>query len=200
MSATASACTPAIQNIIATPASFATWKSTTAASLATSPPPRDVSGIEQSVFSVTNCLQEKINILKNMSTTDAEAQTKITAIEQKIETEKKNVQVSTDRVAYARNPVASVSYYQSWFPIDRPLKPLMMPILIGISVFVSMASFAYLLACANIFLLVEYKSNGTFLRDMGLEPYVTFLATQFTISFWIVLAVTIGLIIYITKK
>ena len=171
-----------------------------ASQLTATPPPRDVSGIQQAIFSVANCLEEKINILKSLSTTDAEAQTHIVAIEAKIAEETANIQISTDRLTHMKNPAASASFYQSWFPLDRPMKQFSYHVLIGLAVSISFVAFGYLVGLANVYFIVTRVSNDSLIRRLGLEWLVAIVMTQFTVSFWIALAVAIGLIIYVTKK
>ena len=43
-------------------------------------------------------------------------------IQDQINKAKEDLKISQDRVATIRNPNASPSYYESWFPIDRPLR------------------------------------------------------------------------------
>ena len=168
--------------------------------LTATPPPKDVSGIQQAVFSVANCLEEKTNILKSLSTTDAEAQTQIAKLEAMITEEKSNIKISTDRLAHVKNPAAAASFYQSWFPLNRPMKQFSYHVLIGLAVSISFVAFGYLVGLANVYFIVTRISSDGLIKKLGLEWLVALVTTQFTTSFWIALLVAIVLIIYVTKK
>jgi len=45
---------------------------------------------------------------------------------------------------------SKVSYYQSWFPLARPLKHSSLPILIGLTLFMFVLLFGYLLALIGV--------------------------------------------------
>jgi len=69
---------------------------------------------------------------KSTGSTDLSvAEQQIKNLNSQIATLQKDVEISKDRATMVARPEATASYYDSWFPLNRPLKHLSVPILIG---------------------------------------------------------------------
>ena len=136
---------------------------------------RDITG-ESKILSTINCLNENISNISTLSTADAELQMKNLQLQQNIDQEKKNVEIAQQRLNTVKAPVTS--FYESWFPIERPLKPSSVPILLFLTAAIGFMAFGYLLQIMKIFI---------FVRGEGVATYVTMfliaaiLITSFTL-------------------
>jgi hypothetical protein len=72
------------------------------------------------VVSMVDQLQARVNT--NPATTLENTNDSILMIEEEIKKAKDDLNISQERVKMLRNPEASRSYYESWFPINRPLR------------------------------------------------------------------------------
>jgi hypothetical protein len=146
---------------------------------------------QKSIFDTLNCLQGKIREIQGTSSGASRAQEQILATKKQIQEEEQNVAIAKDRLNYLRNRATDVSYYESWFPLDRPLKKTTIPILLSISVFLTLLSLAYLLAAMGFELLVKFTWE-----EVQYPEWVTAIFSQLTLSFWITLAVLIAVVWY----
>jgi len=190
-------CDQDVLSRIDTPEHFSTWQRAKDTAL-TSATSSTLPAIEQEIFKTLNCVQGKITILTNLSTNDANTQTTIAYLDKEIAKENELAAIAKERLKHIKNP-GIVSYYQSWFPLERPLRSQTIPVLIGISVFVSLMAFAYLLATVNIYIFIRHISASSLeeeLAKLGLLGVFQFVMTQFTMSFWLVVAALIAVILY----
>jgi hypothetical protein len=102
--------------------------------------------IQTDVYNTLACLQEKHTAAATTSNSINDAQTRILQLQEELKSREEEIQIAKDRVAYIRDPDAHPSYYQSWFPMDHPMKPTSISIFIGIVVFASMIIFLGLLS------------------------------------------------------
>jgi hypothetical protein len=79
------------------------------------------------------------NIVTDMSMKQSDLDNVKTTIKQR----ENDVKITQDRAKIARNPELTRSYYDGWFPINRPLKHYTIPILIALSIFFFILSFLY---------------------------------------------------------
>jgi hypothetical protein len=79
------------------------------------------------------------NIVTDMSMKQSDLDNVKTTIKQR----ENDVKITQDRANIARNPELTRSYYDGWFPINRPLKHYTIPILIALSIFFFILSFLY---------------------------------------------------------
>ena len=71
--------------------------------------------------------------------------TELITVKTQIEEAKKDLRIAEDRVATLRHPEKDKSYYESWFPINRPLTNRSIIIILGIGVFFLILSFLIIL-------------------------------------------------------
>jgi hypothetical protein len=106
--------------------------------------------LEAEVYSTMGCLQEKLGTLTETPSAIQTAQTRILALQTEIQEKEKDLAIAKDRVGYIRDPDAHPSYYQGWFAMDRPMKPLSVPIFIGIIIFFTVVIFLGLLSVLGL--------------------------------------------------
>lgn len=185
-----SACTDAINTLIGSKATYDTWKSVTQASLDSATP--DIPSLQTNIFNTANCLNEKIRNLSTLSTADSNTQLQIEDIQKQIADEKKNLEIAGQRLASLKNN--ETSYYESWFPIERDIRPGSAAILLAISVALSFISLGYILQLMNVYIFVKYFGPTA----TGFD--ISAILGQFTIAFWILLVVLISVVLYFVYK
>ncbi len=138
------------------------------------------------------CLQEKQNTELDAANSVYTAQDRIVQLQREIKEREEEIQIAKDRVTYIRDPDAHPSYYQSWFPMDRPMRPSSVPVLIGIVVFFTMLILLGLLSFLGFNLSVGAPGAAPSFATIALE----WLRAQLTPPFWIMLIVLIGILIW----
>jgi hypothetical protein len=120
-------------------------------------------------------------------------QLQVENLQKQIDEEKRNIEIARERLSTVKQ--SKPSYYEGWFPMERDIRPRSYSILIGISAALCFISIAYLFQLMGIYIFVQRigVSSG---YDFGLATLVH----QFTISFWIVLAALIGVVLYFVYK
>ena len=186
-----SACTTDINAHIASQQSFIAWKATTSAALETTLTPAQLLTIQTDIFGTSNCLDEKVRNLSALSTTDSAVQLEIENLQQQIDAEKKNVEIAQQRLASLKHK--ETSFYESWFPMTRPLRPTSVPILLGISASICYIALSYLLRLMGIYIFIKGPT-------MSVSTGSFDLLSQFTTSFWIVLLALVVVVLYYTLR
>ncbi len=138
------------------------------------------------------CLQEKQNTELDAANSVYTAQDRIVQLQREIKEREEEIQIAKDRVTYIRDPDAHPSYYQSWFPMDRPMRPSSVPVLIGIVVFFTMLILLGLLSFLGFNLSIGAPGAAPSFATIALE----WLRAQLTPPFWIMLIVLIGILIW----
>ena len=186
-----SACSTDIVGRIATYTTFNAWKATTNAALeAPAVTPVQLDALKKEIFDTTNCLNEKIRGLSTLSTADANMQLTTESLNQKIKAEKANIDVAKERLQRITEP--RTSFYASWFPIERPLKPISSHILLGLSTVMCFVAIAYLLQTMGLYILLRYVAS--------LDKSSINMPTILTALFWIALIVGAGFAIHFLYK
>jgi hypothetical protein len=185
-----SACTDAINTRIRSKGPYDTWNSVTQNALNGATP--DISGLQIDIFNTENCLNEKIRNISTLSTADSNTQMKIENIQKQIADETKNLEIAQQRLATIKNK--EPSYYESWFPIERNIRPGSAAIILAVSVAFSFISVAYLLQLMNVYIFVKYLGTSSY----GFNVSAIF--AQFTIAFWIILIALISVVLYFVYK
>ena len=155
-----SACS--VDTVIANETNFYTWLAGTK----TCPTTSDVYNAIQSASNQNSNGATEVSTsnqhLKNMKTT--------------LQQRKLDVEVAKDRAAMVKRPEMTASYYDGWFPLNRPLKIMSVPILIG---------FATLFFVFSILMLLELfglKIRAIFENDYTMNY---FSENKFGKPFWI---------------
>jgi len=120
-------------------------------------------------------LAETTSSNSNESTTIYQTEQEIHSLKKIFEAHKADVEVAKDRAAMVLRPEITASYYDSWFPIGRPLKQISVPILIG---------FATFFTTLSLFTLLEiFGISNTFSVHVPFEKNPAF--NPLTQPFWI---------------
>ncbi len=193
--ATPSVCTDALRADLLTEASYTAWitplnTQITAIGAPATPTPQnitDITTVRDNLSKHYACLQELKATVDKTSTTYATLQTKAVNIDKAIAQAKLDIQIAKDRAALALEPTLNRSYYDGWFPMERPLKHMTYPLLIGFGLFFFSLALMLFLALVGIDVTMLVKVPA-------LSP-----GTQFTSAFFVMggIAVTLlGLTVY----
>jgi hypothetical protein len=180
-----SACTDTIKARLENMDKFNDWKNKTSAELnaisanaqngSVQPSPIESSNfatISTDIFNTTACIQSQLSTLAGTSNTISNIQQEILNTADAIEQAEADINISRDRVAYIRNPEQHTSYYESWFPLDRPMNVENVPFFVGATMFILL--FGILL----IFSFVGLDFNMVI--HPRLQLYVQYIMSQFT--------------------
>jgi hypothetical protein len=140
------------------------------------------------------CIINEINKLGTSSTDISIMQQQILEKTLALTNAQKDISLAKDRVAYIRHPEQNTSNYESWFPIDRPILPISLIILIAITIFMGVF-YIFLLMSALNFNFVLYMSPAN-----TVSPWFMWLRQQLTASFWVALIILIAVVIYFVKR
>lgn len=185
----------------ATSDSFSAWKNATSASLnslsATSPvsaaTKNSLTTIEKEILETLACLQGATSTIMQTHTANAELTTQINTLKSNIADAKSDTQVAADRVKYIRAPEEHTSYYESWFPLHRPMKAEAVPAFLAITLFFGLMVFFLLLSMMGIQLTFLMPPTSSQPSAIGA------LLAKLTWPFWVATIVIIGLSAYIYK-
>ena len=179
------ACNPTILSRISSTDNFNSWKtltssritsiSPTAASGATPPTATENSTLmtaTSEVFDTAACIQEKLTALGSTTNHIQMAQQDILRLNKEIIEAEADVAIARDRVAYIRHPEEHTSFYESWFPMNRPMQSANVPYFIGVTVFILV--FALLVGLSLIGLNINVAINPALLY------FIQSIASQFT--------------------
>jgi len=198
-------CTPTILTRIGDSTRFNTWKDSTSTTLNSissngasgnlPPTPVEQSTLvtaESDIFATTACIQQQMTTLGSTTNAIQEAQSDILRLTQQISKKEVDIQVAKDRVAYIRHPEAHTSFYESWFPMGRPMHTAGIPYFIGLSVALILFTIFVLLSVMGINITVA--ANPT-------SPMLGWILSQVTPFAVICLIALISVVIYfMTRK
>lgn len=165
-------CSPATLGRISNRSNFEAWKaltsttlngiSSTAAGGGIPPSSAEANALATSsadIFNTVSCIQEKITELGGTTNQIQTTQSAIINVTKQIEEEEANVAIAHDRVAYIRHPEREVSYYESWFPIDRPMHRESTPWFVAVTSFLVLFTLLVILSFAGIDLSFTISPN-----------------------------------------
>lgn len=180
-----SACNPTILSRISSTGNFNTWKTLTSSKITsisptaasgTTPPTATESSTLMSasneVFDTAACIQEKLSALGSTTNEIQTAQQDILRLNKEITEAEADVAIARDRVAYIRHPEEHTSYYESWFPINRPMQRESVPYFIAVTVFLLV--FSLLVGLSLIGVNINVAMNPALLY------FIQSIASQFT--------------------
>lgn len=139
------------------------------------------------IFNTAACIQEQLTKLGSTTNQIQKAQQSILSIQQQIDAAEADVAIARDRVSYIRHPEQHTSFYESWFPIDRPMHSGNVPIFVAITVFVIVFSLLVLLSLLGM--NISISTSPVF---MGV---ITYIMSQFT-YLTLALVILVALVIY----
>jgi hypothetical protein len=140
------------------------------------------------IFKTAACIQEQLTSLSGSTNSIHTAQQSLLDLQQQINAAEADVAIARDRVAYIRHPEQNTSYYESWFPIDRPMHSANVPYFVGVTAFVVI--FGILVVLSAIGLDINLIVSPTFMA------YIQFIVSQFTYLTFLLTIVVIFIIYY----
>jgi hypothetical protein len=142
---------------------FNTWKNDTSTQLNTisanaqsgaiQPSPTEstmFSTLSADILSTTSCIQSQLGTLSGTSNQIHSLQQEIMNTKDAIAQSEADLSIARDRVAYIRHPERHTSYYESWFPMDRPMQKGSVPIFVGLTVFTLLFSLLLILSFMGV--------------------------------------------------
>ena len=188
-------CTSTERRIISDEISFNNWRDTKKNNLDTFSVDKtgDVDSVLTDLTSMDTCLQYTVNSRGSIHNTINHSQDTVTDLNNKIAQEESNAAIARDRVSYIRHPEQNVSNYESWFPIDRPIKTFSLVVIMSITIF--MATLIFLALLSNVMgINVVLSFSNKFQSDSS------WFFDQFTDLTVIILLVLLSVLIYFTTK
>lgn len=124
--------------------------------------------IDSYLTSVTNIVQPVVNLATSclMEANDGIASAKY-------QKSKENLDESKERLEFLQTPEENVSYYEGWFPLFRPMKPVMMFIIFGVGLVLFILSILLFLQLGGVEINIRMPSTGGF--NMSLNPYMKYI-------------------------
>ena len=150
------------------------------------------STLSADILNTTVCIQSQLTNLSGTSNQIHSIQEEIMTTKDAITQSEADSSVARDRVAYIRHPERNTSYYESWFPMDRPMRTSSVPIIVGLTVFVILFGILIIMSFMGIdFNIVIHPT---------LQGLMQYLYTQFTWLTFIQALLTIYSIYYFTHR
>jgi len=171
----ASVCTPTINSRLSSRDTFNAWKTLKSSSL-TSISPTAAAGtttptnLENTtlistageIYDTAACIQEKLSTLGSTTNEIQTGQEDILRLNKEIIEAEADVAVARDRVAYIRHPEENTSFYESWFPIDRPMQHTSVPYFMAVTVFLGVVSLLLLLSILGVNINIQLSQSFIF--------------------------------------
>ena len=181
-------CTADEKNVISSQKNYNTWKSGITLNLTQSSDESSVTSAETAIASMLKC----INTQDTIPTSIQNAQWELSQLQEQYYAEIEDTRIAKERVDRMRNPEQHVSFYEGWFPMDKPLKKSSIPILIAFSILFFTLFLGFILATMTVTLSINFE----FMQN----PW--FMATVHAImdKLWIVVLILIGVIIWLANK
>ena len=179
---------------------FSTWKTGMQRRINTlgSSGSSDLAAIQTEIQSVIDCINDRITKVESSTNTIFNGQYDIADLQKQIETEKANIDIAKQRLESIRHPERHTSFYESWFPIDRPMNPITMITLLTLTIFISVFLLLCFLSLTGINLTIITQTDT--IGGMNRYSFYTWVKSQFTFSFFISLCVLAAVIIYFVKR
>lgn len=129
------------------------------------------SAIEQAEI-VTAIEQLQTRVGSNPANLLEVSTTELRTLKSDIEMSKKDLKIAEERVATLRHPERDKSYYESWFPINRPLSKPSIIIILAIGIFFFIISFFILMKAIgfNLDLSMPWDNPEIGMKLSGLLP------------------------------
>ena len=140
------------------------------------------------IFQTVACLNEKIRGVSELTNKIQTAQESIINLNKQISEADEHVSIARDRVGYIRNPEKHTSFYESWFPLGRPMDKKSIPILIAINTFLFIAGIFLIMTIFGLKISfplsttsTAYSTNSFKFSDIALLLLVGFIIYYFLV-------------------
>jgi hypothetical protein len=138
------------------------------------------SSLSADILNTTACIQSQLAHLSGTSNQIQTIQQQIMNTNDAIAQAREDSNIARDRVAYIRHPEQNTSYYESWFPMDRPMHTSSVPIFVAFTVFI-------LLFCL-LLILSSFGIDFNIVIHPTLQTWARVVYSQFT---WLTLVQTL---------
>jgi hypothetical protein len=177
------------------PEDFASWvdqKEGEIAAAATNS--ANLRGIKTAIDAAKTCIEAAAATKRGSIDATAPHMEDILYLERAVKKKEEEILIAKDRAAAVRPSGQQPSYYESWFPLRRPMKPALVPVFTAIALF--------LLIVAGLFAASLFGFTATVLFP---APRLSFAASPsifsrffalFPASFWILLVIAGATIYY----
>lgn len=105
-------------------------------------PPSNVVGTDSDLTILTNkinlykqCIQRDWTLKTEIASQLYDAQTDVKRARASVKNSKESVEEAKERANLLENPYSKTTWWETWFPLGRPMKKDNVPVLMGISVF-----------------------------------------------------------------
>lgn len=184
-------------------ANFSTWKTTTRAAITTyqnkasttQAEDNRMNVLEKDIIDASICVGRGVNRLSSTSSDVAELHGTILELTEKLQAGDKDMEVAKNRVGYIRHPEQQTSNYESWFPMNRPIRVVSLVILMGISIFMGIFLLLMIMSYFDLDIMLYTPPI-----NRSTSPFLIWLSMQMTASFWILLIILISVIIYFVNR
>jgi hypothetical protein len=169
-------CTVEQKDSISSQSKFDAWKASINNGLGTATQ-TDLNSRGAAITSMSRCLQALTTIASSSATRGATLGQVQEDLRAAIEQTKSDIQVAADRALLTANPEYTRSFYDGWFPMDRPFRKNTVAILIGAALFFVCMSFLSILSFLRFdtrILVPSFGGVGTPLRDQARQPLFLF--------------------------
>lgn len=123
-------------------------------------------------MSTTACIQEKLSTLAGTTNQISTGQESKIAIQKQIDDAEADVAIARDRVEYIKHPEQHTSNYESWFPLNRPMRETSAPYLILITAIFAVTGFFIFMSLIGV--------NISITTDTGFVEVVRLVSEQIT--------------------
>jgi hypothetical protein len=138
--------------------------------------------LNKNITDATYCYNKKISERVQIPTTIATMQNDIMQMTSAMEADREALEISKARATYIDEARRPVSYYESWFPLGRPLAPLTLLLLVGVTAFMAILGTLLLFSTLGINVIAE--------RTALTNPILIWLS-RLGYPFWIALVLLI---------
>jgi hypothetical protein len=146
------------------------------------------------IASVSACIDRKIAAIKGSSSATSTAMEEILALQEQVKKKEEEILIAKDRARLAKDGARMPSYYESWFPLGRPMKPILVPVFLGLSLFFLLIALFYFASLYGYTVTVLFpvprdsfgSARGFFSRFFSIFPA----------SFWVLLVIAAAVIYY----
>jgi hypothetical protein len=181
-------CTTGQTAAISSVASYNTWRSGIELNLVSSSDAASVSNAETQIASMLQCLTST----PNTATSIQEEQSALMALENEYYEKAEDVKIAKERVERMRNPNQYVSFYESWFPTDKPINKSSIPILLAMSILFFTLFLGFMLATVDITFAFNFEATQI--------PWLVAATALFFKYQWLLLLVAISIIIWLATR
>jgi hypothetical protein len=146
---------------------------------------QSLAAADTNITAMIKCLQSLKADTSSLPTAVENLRQEILTLQESVEAKEEEVHIARRRVENLRRPDRDVSFYQGWFPIDRPLRHHSVPILIGFTILFFTLFIGFILSAMGI----QFGFDASILLN---SPAGNFMK-QLTPAFWVtvVLLVTV---------